>query len=454
MNSKFFKYIVFILFVFAFLQGRAQEDDYYEQLLKETVEVENPVYKPVIGFGTGVFTFLGDVKNYYVNPLLGKPSYKVNVSTYIDNQHFFKANFFLLYGNVSGNERSVTDLSRNLNFSTDLITFGLNVNYDFRHMLKGNRLIRPFVSLGVENIQFSAKGDLYDARGDLYHYWSDGTIRDLPEGSNDPAANIIRRDYTYESDLRELDLYGMGNYSQNTFAVPVDAGLDLHLGDRVMIRLASSLHYTFTDLMDNVSYENVSGIKGDTYNDMFMFTYATIHLDLFSEDKVKVVEKLFAEVDFDYTMYGDDDLDNVFDGWDKCPGTPRGVSVDTLGCPFDDDKDGIPNYMDKEKYTPKGAFVNDQGVQMTEDEIIALTDYSSAVKREEVDLYLLRNLAASNYKRKMYLSIPEKFEHLDNDGDGYISFDEVLGAIDAFFDFESELTTDDIYELNNFFFAQ
>mgnify|MGYP001038247003 CR=1 FL=1 len=110
--------------------------------------------------------------------------------------------------------------------------------------------------------------------------------------------------------------------------------------------------------------------------------------------------------------------------------------------------------MDKEKYTPKGAFVNDQGVQMSEDEIIARNDYSSAVKREEVDLYLLRNLAASNYKRKMYLSIPEKFEHLDKDGDSYISFDEVLGAIDDFFDFDSDLTTDDIYELNDFFFAQ
>jgi Ca2+-binding EF-hand superfamily protein len=60
----------------------------------------------------------------------------------------------------------------------------------------------------------------------------------------------------------------------------------------------------------------------------------------------------------------------------------------------------------------------------------------------------------SKYTDMTELYIPEKFKKLDVDGDSYISFDELLEAISGFFDFESEFTTEDIYELNNFFFAQ
>jgi hypothetical protein len=50
--------------------------------------------------------------------------------------------------------------------------------------------------------------------------------------------------------------------------------------------------------------------------------------------------------------------------------------------------------------------------------------------------------------------IPQKFTKVDSDKDGYISFDEILDEIDDFFDFKTDLTSDDIYELNDFFFAQ
>jgi len=48
----------------------------------------------------------------------------------------------------------------------------------------------------------------------------------------------------------------------------------------------------------------------------------------------------------------DADGDGVTDQFDKCPGTPAGVAVDTHGCPMDTDGDGVPDDRDKELITP------------------------------------------------------------------------------------------------------
>jgi len=52
------------------------------------------------------------------------------------------------------------------------------------------------------------------------------------------------------------------------------------------------------------------------------------------------------------------------------------------------------------------------------------------------------------------IEIPEKFKSVDNDNDGEISYEELLDTIDAYFNNESDFTANDIYELNDFFFAQ
>lgn len=65
----------------------------------------------------------------------------------------------------------------------------------------------------------------------------------------------------------------------------------------------------------------------------------------------------------------DKDKDGVWDKIDMCPETPRGVAVDSVGCPLDEDHDGVPDYLDRCPGTPAAAigFVDTAGCMLDTD---------------------------------------------------------------------------------------
>lgn len=71
------------------------------------------------------------------------------------------------------------------------------------------------------------------------------------------------------------------------------------------------------------------------------------------------VEKVFVEPD--------EDGDGVPDRLDECPGTPEGVTVDSVGCPLDSDGDGVPDYKDECPGTPRGVQVDERGCPVDSD---------------------------------------------------------------------------------------
>lgn len=421
----------------------------YEDLLYQEVEVENPVYMPVIGIGAGVINYYGELQNDFRNLIQGQPTYRINVYQYIDNKHFWKINLNAMFGKISGYERSYIDTSKNANFESDLFTLGFNLEYSFGNIYKGEKKIVPFISIGGEYIaNFSAKSDIYNENGDKYIYYPDGTIR-----AND---QLVSRDYDYETDLRKLNPYGIEDYASSSFAIVADVGFDFKVSDRVALRLASSLHYTFTDEIDGISKENTIGRIGNSAMDMFSFTYVALNIDLFSDSKTKIIENYVIDVtgDFDYTLIADDDRDGILNLVDNCLETPSGIPVDSVGCPFDDDRDGVPNYIDKEQFSNKGAIVDEFGAELSANKIRdKLFQDLLAVDRDEIYMVPV-GLGWSKYTEMTNVEMPEKYKKLDLDADNYISFDELLEAINGFFDFDSEFKTEDIYDLNNFFFAQ
>lgn len=429
-----------------------QEID-YDSLLQRVDTVENPVYKPVVSFSYGVLSFHGDVTNSMNSPVVGNSAVKVNMATFIDKKQHFVANFNFMVGRLNGNEYSYSDISRNLNFETELYSIGLNIEYRFGHLFPATSLVRPYVSLGLENLNFSAKGDLKNISDMPYYYWSDGTIRDLDEGTPG-LSNVIYRDYVYETDLRlrESQEFGLGNYSQTTFGIPVGLGLHFRIDRRAFFSLGMSYHYAFTDVLDNVAYEgtNIQGAKG---NDSYIFSHLSLHFDLFSDPATRTVDLLYADVEFDPLFFDDEDGDFVLDVADRCPGTPFGVEVDTLGCPLDVDQDGVPDYLDKEMESAPGAWVNEDGETVAEEDFLVLMQQrNEAMQREDVASYL--EIIMGEYRLSSAVEIPEQFKPLDENNDGYISFNELLKTVDLYFDFQVDLDLEELRQVNEFFFSQ
>jgi len=429
------------------------QDINYDSLLQRVDTVENPVFKPVMSFSYGVFNFRGDVRSGLLTPLTGNKAGMLNVATFIDRKNqYYVVNFNFLGGTLTANEYSHEDLSRNLNFKTFLYSFGINVEYRFGHLVPKDFPIRPFVQAGMESLNFSSKGDLSDASGATYYYWSDGSIRDQPETLG--TGNSLYRDYDFESDLRlrESSEFGLGSYSQRSLAFPLGAGIHFRINERAFFSLGMSYHLTLSDYLDNVAYEGTS-VQGEKGNDSYVFSHLSLHFDLFSDPSTRTIDLLYADAEFDPLFFDDEDGDFVLDISDHCPGTPYGIEVDTLGCPLDGDQDGVPDYMDRELETVRGVWVDDEGVTVSEEAFYAsIANRNNAMPRSQVADYF--TTIRDDYSAGVAEELPEKFQMLDEDKDGYISFDELLKTIDLYFDYNLELDINEVRELNDFFFSQ
>jgi len=449
-HTYFPAFLLTLLFFFASEVVFSQEEDDeeaggYEDLLFKEVEVENPMYFPVFNVGAGIFSYIGEFQND-LEGLGGVPPMKINVYHYLDRDHNFRINMFGMLGSVTGSMHEIENVEKYngiTNFQTDLFALGLNVEYGFGHFYKQRPKLRPFLAVGVEMLIFDPKSDISGLNGE--YDWSD---------------QIVRRDYDYEFNMRSNNVFDL-TYSQNSPAFVFDLGFDFTLSDRVAVRVGNTFHYTLTDVIDGVPYKDGDGdVVGNASNDLLNFSYFSIGWDPFSESKTKVEELMAVDIsgDFDYTAIADKDRDGVLDLADDCPDNPRGVAIDTTtGCPLDTDNDGIPDYKDKEKQSPPGAIVNEDGVEMSEDEILSQINMDRAAVNRE-DAYMVP--ISTGWKSSKYsnvegdLKIPDKFKSVDKDNDGEISYQELLDSIDAFFNNESDFTANDIYELNDFFFAQ
>ena len=340
------KYALFTLFIALSILGFAQD--------------EERIFKPNIGFGVGTFSFYGDITkgNKARSPLVSKLGYDMRLTQEVTP--FLDGSFYFLFGKVGANERSLT---RNVNFLSSVTIGGLSASYNFNHLLNEDRLIEPYFSLGIESVEFLSKTDLIDQFGNNYHYWSDGTIRSIDENAiNSADAVRLERDFVYESDVRNSNIDGFGKYSERSYAIPIGIGANFKLTNKLSFRVGTTLHYTFTDMIDGLSDESIGNRKGTKANDSFVFTSFNLNYNIAfglpKEGELDIMpEDLIAM---------DEDQDGVVDYRDECPGTPFEEIVDEKGCPLDDDGDGVPNYLDDEPDTPDSTLVNEKGVTITD----------------------------------------------------------------------------------------
>ncbi|MFT5147488.1 MAG: hypothetical protein ACI81Y_000554 [Glaciecola sp.] len=333
---------------------------------QETDSLKTEKLTGFIGLGTGNFTFFGDVGRNYAqnNALVSNLGYQIRLSTPLSKNIDFSFN--TLFGKLTVNERSS---ERNLNFQTEIRGGGIALDYNFNNLLGPNRLIYPYISVGIGSFEFLSKTDLIDNNGNPYHYWSDGSIRDLAQTDpNALGANIVTQDYVYESDLRELNLDNFGDYRERTFSYPLGVGVQMEIHDKVNFRLGTNLYLNQTDLIDNVTNESIGVRAGDSKKDRFLFTSFSLNYNISISDKNRnepLNEELLAQSN--ESDREDEDNDGVYDIIDNCPHTPPNVDVDEQGCPFDIDRDFVPNYRDKEIQTPTGMEVDTMGLGLNDE---------------------------------------------------------------------------------------
>lgn len=344
------------------------ENDTIDLKLDKGPEPLEFVFRPQVSLGTGMFTFYGDIgsNHKFYHPTVSRIGYDLRVINPITD--YIDMGFYVLFGQVSGSERTLT---RNLNFNSNISTGGLTFNYNFKQLLNPKRKVDPYISVGIESVEFLSKTDLYDADGNMYNYWSDGTIRDMAEGAvGAENAKEIYRDYVYESDVREQNLDGFGHYSEKTWAIPVEAGMNMHLGKKVKFRIGTSMHFTFSDLVDGVTDQSVGDRVGNKGKDKFLYTHFALTYNL-DWRRSKAGDDGYTPFDGDWNELDstDSDGDMVVDFADLCAKTPiEGRPVDEKGCPLDYDNDGVPDYMDDELSTEEGALVDDRGVTLGEED--------------------------------------------------------------------------------------
>ncbi|MCB0792371.1 MAG: hypothetical protein H6595_03230 [Flavobacteriales bacterium] len=327
--------------------------------------------RPTFGAGVGMFAFYGDIGRSHegYDPLLSRLGYRFRAGAPLTR--WLDITLFGLFGRVGANERS---LDRNLNFESRVTTGGLLLTYNFHQLLHPARVVEPYISIGIEAIEFVSKTDLYDAEGRRYHYWSDGTIRDMDE--HDPNAGLairLQRDHTYESDIRELDLDGFGHYAERTWGVPMGIGARMRLGGGFDLRIGTELHLTGTDLIDGVTVDSREERQGDAKNDRFLYSSFSINYAIDTQrKKIKRTKgpTLSNDALDQIALRDDEDQDGVSDMHDACPHTPPGTKVDQHGCPLDGDGDGVPDDIDLELTSAPGAIVDGAGVTITDEDML------------------------------------------------------------------------------------
>jgi opacity protein-like surface antigen len=407
--------------------------------------------KPILqfGIGAGVLSYMGDLSANQSNTLFS--TIRVGYSASLERRFadIIAVSLDGLYGKVAFSEKAMGNSQRR-NFETQMMRFGVNAIYHFDngYIIKSSSPFTPYIGVGVGYTMFTPYSDLRDKNGINYNYWSDGSIMDLPEDDPDASnANRLTRDYNYETQLSTPE--------SGALTFPLTFGLNFKVSDNIHFRFSGTYNLVQSDYLD--------GFSDDSQNDRFLYTAFSIKYTIRSKDPVE--KELKEAINFAAMNKADEDGDGVPDIKDDCPKTPKGVPVDSKGCPLDSDGDGVPDYLDKEPNTPKGALVDSDGVELTEERLLALRQRQDSIAVERTQIIaddpslsalkkVEKDIEAARKAGNVSTAMPAKFRPVDTNGNGIISATELSAAIDAFFEGELGLTASELNELIDYFFEQ
>lgn len=420
-----------VVFLFSVLSYNSQTE----------IEKKSKHYPSVL-IGAGYMKFSGDVgKENETSPLLD-----ARMGYYLKAEYRLGNHLGLMLGGIYGNLAGTNNTKNSrLNFESKTIQADLNLVTYFDFLFQNDPELSPYFSAGVGYLSFDSYADLKNGNTP-YYYWSDGSIRDLPEiPANVSTAQLITRDYTYETRLKDSSV----NYSRNTISIPIGGGFDWQLGKlhRWDVQVGFNYNFLLSDYVDNYKTGG---------NDSYWLIHAGLKYTFAPKPKNQ-----FSSVDFKELEKLDSDEDGVVDNLDDCPGTPKNISVDRKGCPPDTDEDGVADYKDLEPGTKKGIQVNQFGEtidleKLAQREMIRDSlelQWGDFAKEQNVE-YVKSEKESSGGTGKKHENIPQQLRVADTNKDGEITVKEISNAIDAFFDGSNTFTIEIINKLIDYFFEQ
>ncbi|MCB9064574.1 MAG: hypothetical protein H6551_05445 [Chitinophagales bacterium] len=249
-----------------------------------------------------------------------------------------------------------------------------NINNIRFHKAKTGLSVYGLIGIGA--IAFNTRVDALDGNYQRYDFDQiTGGAQVLPQ-INENRKQIqdalkAGLDGTYETeaenerDRRRPEIF---NNKTLNFAPSFGMGLQFRVSRRINISLEDRVTLPWDeDLLDGVRWAHQ--ISGDPVlsNQNDGINYLSLGLNFNLGNKNKAVEPLYwmnpldhAYNELSYPRHmilpdptlPDSDGDGITDQFDKCPGTPAGIAVDSHGCPLDTDGDGVPDDRDKQLITP------------------------------------------------------------------------------------------------------
>ena len=95
-------------------------------------ESDEFIFKPQVSIGTGMLTFYGDIGTNHqgYHPMVSRLATTLRLINPLND--YLDVGFYVMFGEISANERTI---GRNLNFTSNITTGGITLNYNFNHLL-------------------------------------------------------------------------------------------------------------------------------------------------------------------------------------------------------------------------------------------------------------------------------------------------------------------------------
>lgn len=391
------------------------------------IDLSNTEIHPVIEFKSGLAQLRAKEGALYAQKLnLGASFNQTDVLVSFGNGQFSPRNSFPV------------DFSYLTTFQSTALTLKQQV-------LNRESLFNFALSASYGRLSTQTKADLQNSEGTSYYIWSDGSFRNQAQLAPSSIGAIVQPDGVKETTVSTLSFsyWSLGSEFQ----------FKLHSNWSFLLSYERRF-FSATDF----TQRDVTRYKGSNQFEAGIRYTIRIKQDKTTKPVFEFIGLSNAE--YEALENADDDGDGIPNRLDECPFTPKGMVVNSLGCPPDVDNDGVPDQYDLELNSQPGAWVDEKGVtlsdewfaQKSRDSLNVTVNVLRKVNKNSRPYPLYQNEWYQKQVEQSKNKLPEAYRVFDFNGDNKLTQSEMENAINDFFDRKSSTPSWLIYQAIEYIF--